>query len=289
MIISDIIVVVHESGDTMDANYFLKNVSISLSEAQELCALYSPLKTNQDLYSCLASVLAGNTYTYDIKSMPREIYHSLLYQYYPNEAAIKAAFSNQFFLNSKKHVTIYELNAGSSRVDMCKINGTSTAYEIKTDFDNFNRLEKQLSDYMQLFDRVYVICSENRIEDIQKYLPDNVGIYTYRQTQRNNYRFQEIKRPSCENMLNPAFQLQLLSKSALSKYCNDNTLSDRSDMEADILENYKPSMINKVFKQCIKEKYEKRWSFIYENQSSILDLDYQWFFKNEISPELIYQ
>ena len=49
-------------------------------------------------------------------------------------------------MKGKSHVTIFELPVGSSRADLCKINGTSVAYEIKTDLDNFNRLEKQIED-----------------------------------------------------------------------------------------------------------------------------------------------
>lgn len=272
----------------MDMLVAAPNIDISFSEAQQLCALYSPLKTNRDLYSCLTEVLSKRAQSHEFKTMPREIYNNLLFKYYPNEATIKAAFSNQFFFQSPKHVAIYELNACGSRVDMCKINGTSIAYEIKTDLDNFNRLEKQLLDYTQLFEKVYVICSENRSEEIMRLLPDNIGIFTYRQTSHYNYRFEEVKRPCTKNKLNPAAQLQMISKADLVKYLNTN-LTTRNDIENHILQHDSPATINKLFKQCMKNKYEQRWRFIYQNHSSILDLDYQWFFKNKIDPELIYQ
>lgn len=272
----------------MDMLITAQNIDISFSEAQQLCALYSPLKTNKDLYTCLTEVLSKRAKSPEFENMPRQIYNNLLFKHYPNETAIKAAFSNQYFFQSPKHVVIYELNAGDSRVDMCKISGTSIAYEIKTDLDNFNRLEKQLLDYTQLFDKVYVICSKNRSKDIIRLLPDNIGIFAYHQTSHYNYRFEEVKRPCNKNQLNPAAQLQMIPKTDLVKYLNQN-LTERNDIENSILQHYSPTTINKIFKQCIRNKYEQRWRFIYQNHSSILDLDYQWFFKNRIDPELIYQ
>lgn len=100
-------------------------------------------------------------------------------QKYLNENAIKSSFINKVLLRGKSHVSIFELNVGSSRVYSCKINGTSIAYEIKTDLDNFNRLDKQLNDYLQAFEEVYVICSNNRVNKVKAIILEEVGIYAY--------------------------------------------------------------------------------------------------------------
>ena len=59
-----------------------------------------------------------------------KIYNRIILNYYPNEICIKSSFIKQILMNGKKHVTIFELPVGSSRADLCKINGESIAYEI---------------------------------------------------------------------------------------------------------------------------------------------------------------
>ena len=56
----------------------------------------------------------------------------------------------------------------------------------------------------------------------------------------------------------------------------------------EILNKYTVSKINKVFKQNFKNKYKKNWEFLSSNHEEILEIDYQWFFKNNITPSVIY-
>lgn len=273
----------------MNKQYNHIPVKITYQEAQALGSLYSPLNSNERLYSDLNRTLASFPSDYVPDGKIRQLYTTLLYNYYPNEATIKAAFSNQFFFNSHKHVVIYELNAGNSRVDICKINGKSIAYEIKTDLDNFHRLSKQIQDYKQLFEEVFVICSEARYHEAVQFLPSDIGIYTYYKTRQNNYRF-TISRPSCLNgqFLNSKYQLSTLTKADIRHCCPDG-MNDKEQMIQFILENQSSAQINQLYKNCIKHKYNSNWDFLFQNHQSIIDLDYQWFFQNKINPELIYQ
>ncbi len=58
------------------------------------------------------------------------------------------------------------------------LNGTSTAYEIKTELDNFGRLAAQISAYSRMFDRIYVVTYADQSNQLCMTLPDFVGVMT---------------------------------------------------------------------------------------------------------------
>lgn len=67
--------------------------------------------------------------------------------------------------------------------DFVMINGEGQVYEIKSDLDNFERLNDQLYDYFKAFSKVSVLASEHEREHVEKVLDklgdmgDSVGIY----------------------------------------------------------------------------------------------------------------
>lgn len=210
--------------------------------------------------------------------------------YYPNEICIKSSFIKQILMSGKKHVTIFELPVGSSRADLCKINGESIAYEIKTDLDNFSRLQKQIDDYYKIFEKVFIICSDTNVENIQRLIPPKCGIYSYKQNRQKNYKFTLVRNASSGNEISSVDQLNLLRKSEFSSYFKfDPSLRKRSDIIAQINQTYSSDTINQMFKEIIKSRFEKQWTFLRENHNDILEIDYQWFFKNQIKPSRIYK
>ncbi len=76
-------------------------------------------------------------------------------------------------------VIIPEFRTGLSKADLAVFNGTSTVYEIKTELDNLERLEGQLSDYNQIFDYVYVVTTSKYSDKILDFAPLNVGVYVF--------------------------------------------------------------------------------------------------------------
>lgn len=55
-------------------------------------------------------------------------------------------------------------------------NGTSTAYEIKTELDTDRRLSTQSIDYLKAFERVYLVAHPNHIARYARILDERVGI-----------------------------------------------------------------------------------------------------------------
>jgi len=112
-----------------------------------------------------------NTY-YDYIQL---IYRALTKQY-RNEYVYKNTFVNKLLLEQygvKNTVAINEFRVGNSIADIVLFNGTSKAFEIKTELDSNKRLEGQLTDYTKIFKKCYVITHESLIE---KYLRENEHI-----------------------------------------------------------------------------------------------------------------
>ncbi|WP_231757576.1 sce7726 family protein [Microbulbifer elongatus] len=69
-----------------------------------------------------------------------------------------------------------EFRVGSNKADCVILNGKSTCYEIKTEYDSLIRLNDQVKQYRKLFDEVYVVCSEKNCSDVIETLEQGVGI-----------------------------------------------------------------------------------------------------------------
>lgn len=72
-----------------------------------------------------------------------------------------------------------EFRIKKAKADIVAVNGTATAYEIKTDLDNLVRLDHQIEDYYKVFDRVMLVVSEAHTKKLlNKYESTPVGIST---------------------------------------------------------------------------------------------------------------
>lgn len=170
-----------------------KNKNIELNRMRSYSSIFSStyfskLLQNDD-YSFINSKIAmydqlkvGNgisTY-YDYI---RFVYKELSKQY-RNEYVYKNTFINELLINSygvKDTIAINEFRVGGSIADIVLFNGTSKAFEIKTELDSNKRLNGQLSDYRKIFKESYIVTHEALID---KYLKedDSVGIIAL-----NNY------------------------------------------------------------------------------------------------------
>ncbi len=262
----------------------------TFKDAQQLYSQYSTIQSVSVLYDNLLrtvdpSFLSTMT-EYDI----HEIYNRIILNYYPNEICIKSCFIKQVLMNERKHITIFELPVGSSRADLCKINGESIAYEIKTDLDNFVRLKKQINDYYKIFEKVYIICSETNVEKISKLIPENCGLFCYKQNRKKNYKFTLLREASLENKIYALNQLDLLRKNELIAFFPTKFSSvKRTAIINNIMQMYSPDDINQIFKTVLKHRFEKQWTFLKEYHKDILEIDYQWFYKNQIEPSRVYK
>jgi hypothetical protein len=76
----------------------------------------------------------------------------------------------------KKMGVLTEVRSGGSIADLLWLNGTSIAYEIKTEIDSNRRLLTQINSYSELFKEAMVVSHENNLKRIIEDLPSTVGI-----------------------------------------------------------------------------------------------------------------
>lgn len=88
--------------------------------------------------------------------------------------------------SSENSVIFNEFRTPNAIADLVLFNGSSRAFEIKTEYDSPYRLSDQLQVYTQLFQETYLVISEQHIKQYISELPDNVGIIKLINTE-NNY------------------------------------------------------------------------------------------------------
>lgn len=81
---------------------------------------------------------------------------------------------------------ISEFRVGKSKADCVIINGHSTCYEIKSEFDNLDRLENQLNQYQKIFDKIYIVTSCHHIKKVIENKNTSIGIIEL--TKRNSLK-----------------------------------------------------------------------------------------------------
>lgn len=108
---------------------------------------------------------------------------------YKTEIASRIVFGRHSPNTASLHV---ELPVGRSIVDVAVFNGTSTAYEIKTEFDTPRRLTTQTSDYLAAFDRVCLVTHPRCAESYAEIVDPRVGVLVL--TERGSLR--QIRQPS---------------------------------------------------------------------------------------------
>ncbi|QMW04094.1 sce7726 family protein [Spirosoma foliorum] len=107
-----------------------------------------------------------------------EIYQHLSI-FYRSEYVYKNAVANELLLanHSLYDAKLFtEFIAEQSLLDVLIVNGTTTAYEIKTELDTLDRLPSQLKSYQSMFDKVYVVTCEQNVAKIKKIVDEKIGI-----------------------------------------------------------------------------------------------------------------
>ncbi|UIN57069.1 MULTISPECIES: sce7726 family protein [Pseudomonas] len=121
---------------------------------------------------------------------PQEVYevcYKDLSRNYRGEYFFKNTVTEKILLgrhSTNTATAISEFRVGKSKADCVIVNGSSTCYEIKSEYDNLDRLDNQLHNYQKLFDKVYIVTSENHIEHIEKKVSPEIGIILL--TKRNS-------------------------------------------------------------------------------------------------------
>lgn len=77
----------------------------------------------------------------------------------------------------KSTLTLNEFKIGKSIADLVLLNGSAKIYEIKTELDSLDKLEKQISDYLKFADKVYIVTDDaHATQLLNAYSNSSVGI-----------------------------------------------------------------------------------------------------------------
>jgi len=171
------------------------------------------------------------------------IFHFLL-KNYRNEYIYKNIIANKILLGKhslKSSQFLTEFRVGNNKADIIILNGTATVYEIKSEYDTFYRLKKQINSYSKAFEFVNIITSPSQIEKAFQELPENIGILSF--TDRNTISTFRKPKSNLDNI-----NLSLLFDSL------------RKDEYLQIIKTYYESIPNvpntKIFEACKKLYWE---------------------------------
>ena len=130
---------------------------------------------------------------------------------------LKMLFLNRYSFkrSPRKNITIFELQANGSRVDLCVVNAFTRAFEIKSEFDSLAKLENKLNNYSSLFEYLYIIISNNHVANSIEMISDKIGIITYNRNRLGNIQFKLLRAADKNNSICPKTQLKQLSKTHL--------------------------------------------------------------------------
>lgn len=150
-----------------------------------------PLETTKDLYAYAYNSIKKN---------------------YKNEYIYKSAIADRIIFGRHSPATSslsIELPVGSSIVDAAIFNGTSTAFEIKTEFDSPRRLISQTPDYTKAFDKIYIVTHPQHAHRYAEKAEAHIGILSL--TSKGN--LSEFK-PAISNLENvdPRIIFRMLRK-----------------------------------------------------------------------------
>lgn len=138
---------------------------------------------------------------------------------YRNEYVFKNAIAQKILIgrHSIKSSSLFtELRVETSKADIVIFNGTSHVYEIKTDLDNFERLEAQIENYKKVFEYVNIVSVESKVETIQSLVDNDIGIiiltdkYTLSTVRKAKSRLNKLDKQVLFNMLRKDEYLKII-------------------------------------------------------------------------------
>lgn len=221
----------------------------------------------------------------------------ILEKNYANEYVFKNLIANKILCgrHSLRTATMLsEFRVGKNKADCIILNGKSTCYEIKTDYDSLNRLEDQLNSYVQLFDEVYVVCSKKYEDQLLANISENIGIITL--TGKNTLR---TLRPAQKRTqpLNKKLLIDSLRQNEYKKLAED-IIGESIDLPNMLLQEECDSIIQKYSDDCelnlkyikiLKQSRKNNGNFINAAPKSLVNaiISYN-FSKNQINYLLDY-
>lgn len=195
---------------------------------------------------------------------------------YKGEYFYKNIIAEKIFLkrHGEKATMLSEFRVGTNKADCVILNGISTCYEIKTEFDTLNRLPEQLSSYTKIFDKVFVISANKHLDKICALLPENVGLLEL--TKKGAIK-EVIKANMLDSTIDPKFMIESLRlkeyKYIIEYYFGTLPKLNNTEIFDYCLNKFHeiPSdNLKKLFKETLKKFRANDFSFIKQLPDSLI-------------------
>lgn len=102
-----------------------------------------------------------------------------LFRHYRYEYIYKNALAEKILIGkygTKNATMLSEFRVENCIADIVLLNGSSHAFEIKSEMDSLDRIERQINAYSSVFDKITIVTHLKNFARIEKIIPDHVGI-----------------------------------------------------------------------------------------------------------------
>ncbi|KKF38415.1 hypothetical protein EYY83_18120 [Hafnia alvei] len=180
---------------------------------------------------------------------------------YRNEYVYKTAVINKIVFgrhSPKTSSSSIELPINNSIVDVAIFNGFSTAYEIKTEYDSPKRLVTQAVDYLDVFDKVYIVTHPRFAEKYESLEIPNVGVISLtnngslsvvKEAEINSHN---LKLDKMFNVLRKSEYINIVEDYTSTKLCMPNGIV--YNYCKDIYLEMQPELASKYFLNAMKKR-----------------------------------
>jgi hypothetical protein len=200
-----------------------------------------------------------------------------------DEASIKIAVIDRLYdsgqLNDAILINEMVVANWSRRTDLTVVNGKLHAFEIKSDLDNLQRLNGQVTTYISRFDKVTVVTTPRFINAIKQIIPDEVELWEISEVNSETY-IRVIKKGRTKLVTNKRILCGFLLKNELVTFLRKNDITSSLDMSRDtlieLIESLLPVKKLKIFVlNALKLRYKNTFDFFNQsrqNKTQVEDL-----------------
>ncbi len=148
---------------------FSRNTLVSICDGKIGQSLINVLKVSGYHKKISNSITVGELY---------DDLYDFLFENYRCEYIYKNLLANEILeqYHSESSSILTEFRVNNCLADFVILNGTSCVYEIKTELDTFDRLDRQISAYRKTFDKIFVVTHYSHLDRLISKVDDSVGI-----------------------------------------------------------------------------------------------------------------
>lgn len=187
--------------------------------------------------------------------------YSILENNYQNEYILKNSFLNDWLikeLGESKSEIYSEFRIGNAIADLVMFNGSSKAFEIKTELDSDKRLSSQLQEYEKVFNEIFLIVPISKLDDYLNY-DHKIGIISFDMSNQN--RFKLIREAYKNSNIDPKSLMQIFHTREYKEIVNQHfgtipemTSFNQFEVCSELISKIPKTELNQLFINKMKQR-----------------------------------